>query len=320
MEMDTIIKAIGRSKTSAYYSRSGSLSARRFAFATQRDLHSLAYTGYTAAHRIPMHPSGLKHITSRDNPSFKELAKLANSSRERRKRGLTVLDGVHLIEAYSQRFGVPQALFVAEGKAQGEEIRGLLERLQPIAPTLLSDGLFKEVSRVETPTGVVAVVATPAVTEAPAQLDFCLLLEDIQDPGNLGSILRSAAAAGIEHVFVSAGSVFAWSPRVLRAAMGAHFVLNIHEGANLAARAAKFHGKVIASVLRGDASLFEADLTGPLVLLVGNEGSGLSPELLATATHRVTIPMPGRIESLNAAAAAAICLFERVRQVAQTAS
>jgi TrmH family RNA methyltransferase len=262
----------------------------------------------------------LKHITSRDNPSFKELAKLANSSRERRKRGLTVLDGVHLIEAYRQRFGAPQALFVAEGKAQSEEIRTLLERLEPLAPTLLSDSLFKEVSTVDAPTGVIAVVATPMVTAAPAKLDFCLLLEDIHDPGNLGSILRSAAAAGIEHAFLSAGCAFAWSPRVLRAAMGAHFVLTIHEGANLTTLAEKFHGKVVASMLRGDASLFEADLTGPLALLVGNEGSGLSPELLATATHRITIPMPGRIESLNAAAAAAICLFERLRQVAQKVS
>ena len=262
----------------------------------------------------------MKHITSRDNSSFKELAKLATSARERRKRGLTVLDGVHLIEAYSQRFGVPQALFVAEGKAQNDEIRALLETLQPLAPMLVADNLFKEVSAVETPTGIIAVVATPTVTEAPAQLDFCLLLEDIQDPGNLGSMLRSAAAAGIEHTFLSAGCAFAWSPRVLRAAMGAHFVLNIHEDANLTALAEEFHGKLIASIPRGDASVFEADLTGPVALLVGNEGSGLSPELLAMATHRVTIPMPGRIESLNAAAAAAICLFERVRQVAQKAS
>jgi len=262
----------------------------------------------------------LKHITSRDNPSFKELAKLVNSSRERRKRGLTVLDGVHLIQAYSERFGVPQALFVAEGKAQSEGIRALLETLRPLAPTLVSDNLFKEVSAVEASTGVIAVVATPMVAKAPAQLDFCLLLEDIQDPGNLGSILRSAAAAGIEHAFLSAGCAFAWSPRVLRAAMGAHFILSIHEGANLRALAEAFHGKVIASVPRGDASLFEADLTGPVALLVGNEGSGLSRDLLAIATQRVTIPMPGKIESLNAAAAAAICLFERVRQVAQNES
>jgi RNA methyltransferase, TrmH family len=280
--------------------------------------HSRPNTRYTARHRIPT-PAVLKHITSRDNPAFKELAKLAGSSRERRKRGLTLLDGLHLIEAYQQRFGPPQALFVAAGKAQDEPVRGLVKALQPLAPTLLLDGLFKEVSSVEAPTGVIAIVATPVAVKPPAQLDFCVLLEDIQDPGNLGSILRSAAAAGIEHAFLSARCAFAWSPRVVRAGMGAHFALTIHEHADLVELAGSFPGKVIASTLRGGSNLFETDLTGEVALLVGNEGAGLSPALLAMATQRVTIPMPGGIESLNAAAAAAVCLFERVRQVAAQA-
>jgi TrmH family RNA methyltransferase len=257
----------------------------------------------------------LKHITSRDNPSFKELLRLAESSRERRKRGLTLLDGVHLIEAYHRRFGLPQALFVSESKARDAEIRALVAALRPLVPTLLTDSLFKDVTLVATPTGVIAVVATPSVLKPPAQLDFCLLLEGIQDPGNLGSILRSAAAAGIEHVFLSPDCVFAWSPRVVRAGMGAHFALTIHEHADLLELVRHFQGKVVATVLEGGVSLFETDLTGPVALLIGNEGAGLSQALLAAATQRATIPMPGAMESLNAAAAAAVCLFERVRQV-----
>lgn len=142
-------------------------------------------------------------------------------------------------------------------------------------------------------------------------------VEGIHDPGNLGSILRSTAAAGVDHVFLSKDCVFAWSPRVIRAGQGAHFLLSIHEGADLAGLAGNFPGRVVATGLSATTNLFDTDLTGPLALLIGNEGAGLSEELLTVASHRVRIPMPGGMESLNVAAAA-ICLFERVRQATQT--
>jgi TrmH family RNA methyltransferase len=141
------------------------------------------------------------------------------------------------------------------------------------------------------------------------------MLEDLQDPGNLGSILRSCAAAGIRHVLLSKGSVHAWSPRVLRAGMGAHFALSIHERADLVAAARKFPGRLIATRAGAPQAVFDADLRGSVGLMFGNEGAGLSAELLATAHAVVSIPMPGTAESLNVAAAAAVCLFERVRQM-----
>jgi TrmH family RNA methyltransferase len=141
------------------------------------------------------------------------------------------------------------------------------------------------------------------------------MLEALQDPGNLGSILRSAAAAGIARVLLSPDSVQAWSPRVLRAGMGAHFMLHIHENVDLLGAARDFGGRVVVTSGRAGRSLFDADLRGAVALVFGNEGAGVSARLAAAAHEAVAIPMPGAAESLNVAAAAAICLFERVRQV-----
>jgi TrmH family RNA methyltransferase len=256
----------------------------------------------------------MKHITSRDNPFIKNLVKLSQSARERRKQGLTLIDGVHLVDVYRRRCGAPQAIVVSESGLDHAEIAALLKKFDGVAVTAVGDGLFKEISPLVSPAGLLAVVATPGPGKVPADLAFCLLCEGIQDPGNLGSILRSAAAAGVAHVFLSKDCVFAWSPRVIRAGQGAHFLLAIHESANLADVAGNFHGKVVATSLDAPTHLFDIDLTGPVAVLIGNEGSGLSEELLALASHRVKIPMPGETESLNVAAAAAVCLFERVRQ------
>jgi TrmH family RNA methyltransferase len=204
---------------------------------------------------------------------------------------------------------------ISEAALANAEIQALVSALHPLQPLLLSDGLFATLSTVSTPTGIVASVETPRATALPSELGSCVLLEDIQDPGTLGSILRSAAAAGVQHVCLSKNSVHSWSPRVLRAGMGAHFMLDIHEQCDLLELARHFHGRVIATTQTAQKSLFASDLTGTVALLFGNEGAGVSAEMLAVAHETVAIPMPGAIESLNIAAAAAICLFERVRQV-----
>lgn len=254
----------------------------------------------------------MKSIISRDNPTFKQLKKLAESARERRKSGQALLDGVHLIEAGFAAGVTPQQLVVAEGAEADPEIAALMARMPAHHVLVLSGALFGELSPVDTPTGVLALIEIPRPAP-PAHPDFCLMLEDIQDPGNLGAILRSAAAAGVQVAWLSAGCADAWSPRVLRGGMGAHFVLPIVERADLPAIAATFTGQSLAACL-GGTSLYRLDLRGPVAFMVGNEGAGLSDGLIATASQRFTIPMPGKIESLNAAAAASICLFERVRQ------
>ena len=127
----------------------------------------------------------------------------------------------------------------------------------------------------------------------------------------------AAAAAGVAQVLLSRHCAFAWSPKVLRAAQGAHFHLALYEDADLPHWGAAFvtaGGTLVATVAHGGSSLFATTLTGRIAVAVGNEGAGLSAALLAVANRRVTIPMPGGTESLNAAAAAAVCLFECVRQ------
>ncbi len=256
----------------------------------------------------------MKHITSRDNPFFKRLSKLSLSSRERKKQALTLIDGVHLVEVYQQRVGPPEALAVSESGLKAPDVSKLMKKSASAKAVVLADALFKEISSLATPSGIVALVPTPTPQKVPADLALCVLCDRVQDPGNLGSIIRSAAAAGVEHLFLSKECAFAWSPRVIRAGMGAHFLLSIHEGADVVAIAENFRGKVLATSIEAEASVFDTDLSGPLALLIGNEGAGLSAALMLAASQRIKIPMPGGIESLNVAAAAAICLFERVRQ------
>jgi TrmH family RNA methyltransferase len=171
-------------------------------------------------------------------------------------------------------------------------------------------------SSLDSPAFVMAIVPTPEAQDIPDHADLVLALEDVQDPGNVGSMLRSAAAAGVKHIALSSTSAFAWSPKVLRAAQGAHFSLNISEGVDLVEFIKRFQGHSLALAPAGKntISLFETDLCKSTVILIGNEGAGLSVEVMSAATQLVTIPMPGKIESLNAAAAGAICLFELVRQ------
>lgn len=258
----------------------------------------------------------MKKITSRDNATFKLLRSLAESSRERRKRGKTLIDGMHLVTACTEHFGLPELLAVSETGAGQAEIRAFLERHQKAAPLCFSDALFAEISPVATPTGILALIPVPAPKPGMTAGRSCTLLDAIQDAGNLGSILRSAAAAGISDVFLGTGCAQAWSPRVLRAAMGAHFVLRIHEHAALEEVLHDHAGCSISTSPHGDKTIYKLDLTGPVAWIFGNEGAGLSGELEKLARHSALIPMSGKTESLNVAAAAAVCLFEEVRQKA----
>jgi rRNA methylases len=257
----------------------------------------------------------LKHLTSADNPQFKQLKKLAGSARERRKAGQTLLDGVHLLHALADAGGMPQLLVVREGAQNSAEIVQCLARFPQVPVLMFAPALFDAITPVETPTGVLALLNIAAPTQRDYQC--AVLLENIQDPGNLGSIIRTAAAAGCDAVFLSTGCAEAWSPKALRAGMGAHFAIAIHEGQDLTAAAQRF-ARVIATRLDATHSLYDIDLTGSTAFLFGNEGTGLSPALSACATQQVIIPMPGQVESLNVAAAAAVCLFERVRQKSQS--
>jgi TrmH family RNA methyltransferase len=254
-------------------------------------------------------------VSSRNNPRLKEATRLVASSRDRRKAGKCVLEGEHLIEAYVQGHGAPDTLLVTEAFLERPAARRLAERFE--ARTLIvPESLFGEIAVLPAGVGMLAVVDTPnpAVDDA---AEFCLLLDEVQDPGNVGSILRSAAAAGVSQAFLSPHCAFAWSPKVLRAGMGAHFHLAVHEDVDLPAWSRAYRkrgGRVVATVREGGGDLYRAKLARPLAVAIGNEGVGLTPAMLDVASDRLTIPMPGRVESLNAAAAAAVVLFECVRR------
>jgi TrmH family RNA methyltransferase len=254
-------------------------------------------------------------ITSRNNPRLKEASRLVASSRDRRKAGKCVLEGEHLVEAYALRHGAPETLIVSEPFLERPSARALAERFE--ARTLIvSESTFASLATLPAGVGMLAVVPTP-VAPAPGRDDFCVLLDGVQDPGNVGSILRTAAAAGVALVCLSRDCAFAWSPKVLRAGMGAHFALAIHEDVDLAGWSAAYRKRgrqVVATVREGGVNVYRAALDKPLAIAIGNEGAGLSPAMLTSASARVSIPMPGRAESLNAAAAAAVVLFECVRR------
>ncbi len=265
----------------------------------------------------------MKHITSRDNPFFKTLLKLASSTKQRHEAGQTLLDGIHLLQAYLATEEPVRHLIINETALQNSELATLLKKMPDAPLTQFSDNLFAELSDLKTPSGILALIDIPTVAVTPAQSKFCLLLEDIQDPGNVGSILRSAAGAGCDAVYLSKNCVDVWSPKVLRAAMGGHFALNIYESADLLHVAKNFPGKIFATLSPCGASphakinLYQTDLRGNCAFAIGNEGAGLSQDLLTAAHQLVSIPMHGKTESLNVAAATAVCLFEAARQHSQ---
>ncbi len=257
----------------------------------------------------------MKHIASRENPHFKALKKLCQSGRERRKTGQILLDGMHLIESYVQQFGSPEEIVVSESGAQRREIVSYLESGHAgRSVSVLADMLFEDLAIVETPSGIMAVVMQPRSLHGFNQEIDAVLLDGIQDPGNLGSILRSAAAAGFRQVLLSADCAQAWSPKTLRAAMGAHFMLDIHESSDLPAFLSGYRGQAVLTALEAPVTVYALDLKGPVAWVFGSEGQGVRPEVAESTPSSVRIPMPGATESLNVAAAVAVCLFETVRQ------
>ncbi|HSI03974.1 MAG TPA: RNA methyltransferase, partial [Myxococcota bacterium] len=231
--------------------------------------------------------------------------------RDRRASGKTVLDGIHLLQAFTSAGGVPELLVVSDSGQKRDEIAAFLQGAGPEVIEV-PDAMFEQASTVATPTGIMAVIAIPKTSAK--LVGTCVVLDGVQDAGNVGSILRSAAAAGIQHAVLGVGSANAWSPRVLRAAMGAHFSMTVHDGVTIASALADFQGAILTTEAQASHTIYDTNLTGDVAWLIGNEGAGVSTEARALATGSVAIPIAEGTESLNAAAAAAICFFEQRRQ------
>ena len=251
-------------------------------------------------------------ITSRDNPIFKRLKKLAESARARREAQMTLLDGEHLLAAYLDAGGQPHTLARAASFGR-ERCAQLAARCSRAKAIVLPDALFAELAPVATPTGLLAEAAW-LVPTPPDGIPLVIVLDGIQDPGNLGAMLRTGAAAGATLAVLSRGCHDPWSPKALRGGQGAQFVLPMRLGADLVTWLQAFAGRSVALAPAEDSDFYALDLGGPLALVAGNEGAGLSAAVRGAAQLSAQIPMAGRIESLNASAALAVAVFEAARQ------
>jgi RNA methyltransferase, TrmH family len=268
----------------------------------------------------------VKSISSKDNVQYKRLKDLVQNARDRQEHGLFVVEGIHLVQA-AQRAGlVAKQTFVAESAFDRPEINVELQAL-PVAAQIfaLSDGLFRAVSSLEQGVSLLQIFDLPeldvnqTVVQTLAHSANAVYLENIQDPGNLGTVLRTAAAAGCQTIFLSNQCADPWSPKVLRAGMGAHFALNLVKNSTAQTLFSSWSAPVIATCLEAEQSIYQLNLTMPTLWCFGNEGAGLSFETInAIKAHRqgvlAIIPQSLAVESLNIAAAAAVCLFEQSRQ------
>ena len=251
-------------------------------------------------------------LRSSDNPRLRRWIRLAADPRERRSKGCALIEGPHLIAACLAAGVKPEALILSESGAGRAEMAQLVRQSGATA-TILADKLFAALADAETPQGIAAEIRLPVEATDLNAVASCVFLDGIQDAGNVGTILRSAAAFGVPVAVLGPGCADAWSPKVLRAAMGAHFSIGLCRSDDLASDLDWFGGRVAVAVPRGGVPPAEADLSGRLGWIMGAEGHGVSAALAARAGLRVTIPMRGGAESLNVSAAAAILFYESAR-------
>jgi TrmH family RNA methyltransferase len=256
-------------------------------------------------------------ITSVHNPKIQSVRKLQTQAKARREEQAFVIEGVRLAEESLQAGWAAQQVFFTEqldhrGKAVVDGFSALGVHTEQV-----TEAVMNAVSETETPQGLIVVLKMGTIP-IPTALDFVLILDGIHDPGNLGTILRSAAAAGVQAVLLAPGCADAWAPKVLRAGMGAHFHLPINSSGwaeiKLTLKRSSTRMKVFLADPAAGISYTNADYRSPVALIVGGEAAGAGSEAASLAEKHVHIPMPGGSESLNAGIAASILIFEAVRQ------
>ncbi|MBC7700758.1 RNA methyltransferase [Aquabacterium sp.] len=273
-------------------------------------------------------PANVQLITSRDNPLVQRLRKLAQDPAAYRKLGEVWLEGDHLCSAYLARGKKAAVAVVADTAWLGEH--GLGNGGDPLAYKLttlarqadkvmvLPESIWKVFTGLESPARLGFLVQTPLLGDGQATSEVragvpTVVLDRVQDAGNVGSILRSASALGVSQVVAMKGTAALWSPKVLRAGMGAHFALHLVEQA-LPEHLAGLLVPMVATSSHADHELPRAPLPEPCAWVLGHEGQGVGAEVMALCAHTVSIPQPGGEESLNVAAAAAVCFYESLRR------
>lgn len=253
-------------------------------------------------------------ITSSANPKIKQVKQLQQQSKERRESGLYVVEGFKMLEEVPLDDLV--AIYATESCLRAIEAMNY----QRIPVEIVSDSVMKELSSVVTPQGILAVVKQQKNDLASLKIQdqsLLVLLENIQDPGNLGTIIRTAEAVNATGLILTSGCVEVYNPKVVRATMGSLLRLPIVSDVSgpEAVNWLKKHGvHVVAAHLKGEKNYYELNYKESTCFLIGNEGNGLSEELSALASTFIRIPMPGRAESLNASIATGVLLYEVLRQ------
>ena len=257
----------------------------------------------------------MKKISSAQNPLVKKLVQLSEKQSFRNKQKMTIIEGAHLTAEWFKRFGVPDFCVVSSSSKRSEEVEAIIQKCEELNTEIieLEAKIYSKISPVIEGVGVLFAVKIPKNQG----VNFCedsIILDRIQDPGNLGTILRSAVGFGIKQIICSKGTVSAWSPKVLRAGMGAHFQLEIFENEDLKEIIENLKVPTFATSLKAQKTIYDEDFTVKTAWIFGNEGSGVSEEVLSKVRKKVIIPQIGKIESLNVAMAATVCLSEQSRQ------
>lgn len=254
------------------------------------------------------------YIESKDNSLYKETKKL-KERKGRNKSSKYIIEGFRLVqEAFKAGVNI-EYIFI--GKSEEYKLNDYLEEYRDKTKIYgLEDNLLKELCSTEKPQGIVAVMKMQEMDLA-LEGEFYILCDKVQDPGNLGTIIRTAHAAGVDGIILTKGTVDVYNEKTIRSTMGSLFYVPIvYDDDNLTiVKKLKDKGfSLLATSLEGDKDFFHEDLSGKMIISVGNEGNGVSDEVYSLSDKKVKIPMPGGAESLNVAIASSIVIYEKVRQ------
>jgi RNA methyltransferase, TrmH family len=259
-----------------------------------------------------------KILTSIQNPLVKQVRKL-HRSQERQKQSLLLIEGTNLIEAACQADYKLDLIFYTERWQQNHQPLCRIIAEREVRAEFVSPEVLKAIATTVNPDGVVAIAPRPNAEPVPTLKGVGIALERLQDPGNLGTIIRTAAAAGVDGLWLSPESVDFYSPKVLRASVGEWFGLPVvtnQDLPQLVEQQQQLGVQIIATTSKAAKTYWDADFTRPSLILLGNEGAGLSSELIDLADVQIKIPLSNQVESLNVAIASALLLYEAQRQLA----
>jgi TrmH family RNA methyltransferase len=253
-----------------------------------------------------------KIIDTKHNATYKYFKKIATKKGFRKEKNKTILIGPHLINTFLQAKKDVEC-FIRDEKIDSPEINEIVKLNPNIEIYDLKHGLFLELADLKSSNGLIALINTPVEESSEIKKGLNLFIDGIQDPGNLGSVLRTAEAAGVNSVYLSKTSAELWSPKTLRGSQGAQVNLKCYENQELLKLCDQVNLPIYSLSICGN-SLYDDEIPEDLILILGSEGGGISPEIISKSTKFISIPMQGSVESLNVGAAAGIFIYEYFRR------